>query len=301
MQAPSPPELLPFAHPADIVRAHQKDEQCRGLLRRHACEAFEELIGPRRAAPWQATVAAVSDAAYSVATAVLSGNSLGEEYAELLAVTSPGLRAPSRTQRVMASLPPALPWDLLRRATTSPAPAGAGRIATVTRVVYRVLVAALAAAPPLLRLHLAAFYVFGAYRHISERCAGVRVLSLSDRPYRQFSYRALGVLLALQVMGELGAGLLKRRRRAAEVIAAGSDVAMASAPRKVDMGRAPLCQVCMCPCEHTTSTTCGHLFCWECIASWCAMKASCPLCRATVLPQQLLPLSHYEVPASAGS
>merc|ERR1711924_815 len=54
----------------------------------------------------------------------------------------------------------------------------------------------------------------------------------------------------------------------------------------VNPDRQPTCYVCMCPAECATSTPCGHLFCWDCIASWCAMKATCPLCRTAALPQQ---------------
>merc|ERR1711920_1153754 len=59
--------------------------------------------------------------------------------------------------------------------------------------------------------------------------------------------------------------------------------------------RLPTCRVCMCPAECATATPCGHLYCWDCIATWCSGKASCPLCRTSVLPQELLPLCHYEV------
>merc|ERR1712232_33207 len=70
--------------------------------------------------------------------------------------------------------------------------------------------------PLCLRLHLAAFYIFGSYRLVSERCAGLQQVSLADRPYRNFSYRPLGVLLGVQVLGELCARCLQWRRSRAD-------------------------------------------------------------------------------------
>ena len=85
------PPPLPFAHPADLVRAHQKDEQCRGgdfvvklqlshawqhsmacrhlpvgELRRLVLDAVDETLG-RRAAAWQSTAGAFGElrAAYT--------------------------------------------------------------------------------------------------------------------------------------------------------------------------------------------------------------------------------------------
>ena len=48
------------------------------------------------------------------------------------------------------------------------------------------------------------FYLFGKYRHVSDRCLSLRSVSMAERPYRSFSYRPLGVLLLAQVLGQAG-------------------------------------------------------------------------------------------------
>lgn len=293
------PKLLPFAHPADLVRAHQKDEQCRGSYRQQVCEAFEDVVGHRRAAPWQPAVALAADCTYAAAAAA-HGRPLGEEYCELLPVTGASLGEPSFPRRLLGEGLSALLLPLLRR-LAEPGPRR-GRGGAESRV-QRLLRWCVEVAPLLLRAHLGLFYLFGAYRRVADRAVSVRFLSTSERPYRGPSYRPLGVLLLLQLAAHAIAVRGRRRRAAGDDavdLASRTEAVAAMGPKGGRAGasvRAPLCYICMCPADCTTCTPCGHLFCWECIASWCAIKASCPLCRATALPQQLLPLNHYEVPA----
>lgn len=314
---------VPFAHAADIVRAHQKDEYCRGLLRQHFCESLEEVIGHRRAVPWQGVVAMLADCVYALATAVLSGRTLGEEYCEIVAVTTApraaataasavarvgvltaasGLRRPSRQRRLLAAALLLLAGPAIKRLL--PAGTTAGR--RPQGLLRRRLQSIGATVPVALRLHLAGFYIFSAYRHVSDRCARLRYVSVADRPYRDFSYWYLGILLAAQAAGELCSWYVQWRRQKTEaaadkaataaVYAASGRGARSIPATPASSERAPLCNVCFCPAECATCTPCGHIYCWECIASWCAIKATCPLCRSVALPQQLLPLRHYELP-----
>lgn len=50
------------------------------------------------------------------------------------------------------------------------------------------------------------------------------------------------------------------------------------------------CTLCLEPLQDPSLTTCGHVFCWTCIADWVREKPECPLCRGEVLAQHVLPL-----------
>jgi peroxin-10 len=55
------------------------------------------------------------------------------------------------------------------------------------------------------------------------------------------------------------------------------------------------CPLCLGRLKTPTLTTCGHVFCWHCVASWCAQaKDQCPLCRHPVqMHRDLVALSNY--------
>ncbi|KAF2099012.1 hypothetical protein NA57DRAFT_39411 [Rhizodiscina lignyota] len=50
------------------------------------------------------------------------------------------------------------------------------------------------------------------------------------------------------------------------------------------------CTLCLEELKDPSVTTCGHVFCWNCIGDWVREKPECPLCRQHVLIQHILPL-----------
>ncbi|KAG8925880.1 peroxisome biogenesis factor 10 [Tulasnella sp. 417] len=50
------------------------------------------------------------------------------------------------------------------------------------------------------------------------------------------------------------------------------------------------CPLCLEERTGSTSTECGHVFCWSCIVGWGREKAECPLCRQSLALNKLVPL-----------
>ena len=43
-----------------------------------------------------------------------------------------------------------------------------------------------------------------------------------------------------------------------------------------------MCAICMGPHENKSLPSCGHVFCYECLAEWCRIRQICPMCNRPI-------------------
>ncbi|XP_026222599.1 peroxisome biogenesis factor 10 [Anabas testudineus] len=319
------------ANQSQLIRSSQKDEYYQTFLRNSANEAFQTIAGSKRWLDWRKEIELLSDIIYYGLTTFSGYQTLGEEYVSIIQVDPTKRQIPSRARRglfilcnallpylldkVLVSLENELEGGQESRTGISRRQAASGQwsleyclrrwtertvglLSEPQRRACLPAVFVLRQGLTLLhRLHVALFYISGSFYHLSRRVAGIRYLRVmglnSDDGTIRSSYRLLGFVSLLQLLLTLCLQLnnFRQRQRARQEWKLYRNLS----PQRTQSSspRAASCILCLEERRHSTSTPCGHLFCWECITEWCNTKAECPLCREKFQPHRLVYLRNY--------
>ncbi|MGH0151855.1 UNVERIFIED_CONTAM: hypothetical protein FKN15_077044 [Acipenser sinensis] len=270
------------ANQPQLIRSTQKDDYYQNCLRNNASEAFQTLAGFQ---------------------------TLGEEYVNILQVDPTKRKVPSRARRgALICLHVFVPYLLdkmlvrleheLQAETVGPrapqtrdwnltsffrerAQWALGRLTeTQRRTLLHGTYVLRQGVTFAHRLHVALFYINGAFYHLGKRVSGISYLRVrglpgDDRAVRT-SYKLLGAvsLLQLALTVALQINNFRQRQRARQEWKQYRNLA-SSGSSSLDplAARTSRCVLCLEERRHSTATPCGHLFCWECITEWCNTKS----------------------------
>ncbi|XP_062248102.1 peroxisome biogenesis factor 10 isoform X1 [Platichthys flesus] len=319
------------ANHSQLIRSIQKDEYYQTCLKNNSNEAFQTLAGSKRWLDWRKEIELLSDFVYYGLTTFSGYQTLGEEYVSIVQVDPSKRHIPSRARRGFFVLCHALlPYLLdkvlvclenelgggqeslsgVRRRQTAAGTwsleawlrrwvqTAVGLLSEPQRTACLPAICVLRQGLTLLhQFHVAMFYLSGCFYHLSKRMAGISYLHVmgrhsSDGTIRS-SYRLLGAVSLLQLVITVCLQLNNFRQRQRARMEWKLYRKLSPQRTKSSSSRVARCILCLEERRHSTSTPCGHLFCWECITEWCNTKAECPLCREKFQPHRLVYLRNY--------
>ncbi|KAK7468520.1 peroxisome biogenesis factor 10 [Stygiomarasmius scandens] len=316
--------IFPDAQQAQIIRAHQRDLYHVSSLREQAENVLRSWLGTRWLTRWDKEFELVVNLVYYGLTTGRATQTLGEEYTDIWQYSALARQVPpSKWSRAALVLLPTLPSYVLARfvniATLS---LRAPRLAAILKNLPRVL-------QIVSEINLASFYIRGVYYDVNKRILGIKHLSsIPPNPHiRPPSYSLLGVLIVIRLLYRL-VSFIQETKEVARIDEKGKDKANSSISYETYIDDRPVsdllgidpeseppkpaeedegtmlnvesvpqairasrnCTLCLEERTNSTSTECGHLFCWSCIVGWGREKAECPLCRQSLNLTRLLPI-----------
>ncbi|XP_063421535.1 peroxisome assembly protein 10-B-like [Mytilus trossulus] len=293
---------------AEIIRSHQKDEFYIGYLKSQITDISQALLGPRNWIKWRKELDLFADLGYFTLTTFAGFQTIGEEYVNIIQVDNTLRALPSRFRRIFLILIHVLtPYtlhkviDWFEKWLKSPVlhdeiPAETKHFLLKCVPVIRQTVTFLH------RCHLALFYFQGMFYHLAKRFAGVNYVKYSLHKqqtgpnFLTQSFKILGVLSFAQLVGSIGIHAYNAYINKDKIVKSFRRETTPDLDDSEVCSPALKCALCLEKRQSTTSTPCGHLFCWNCIHEWCQNKPECPLCREKLQPQSLVFLHNFDPP-----
>lgn len=154
-----------------------------------------------------------------------------------------------------------------------------------------------AAAPYIKGLHKSLFYLGSTKYQLSKRLTGINYVLIRHwiQPgYSLYGYKVLGIVTVLQLFVSSTFNIYEAVTKAkAKQEMIQKKTFSRDRDTTSESSNASPCSLCLEPRQDTSLTTCGHLFCWDCIIDWLDEREECPICREKLKKSNVVQLQNY--------
>ncbi|RWS24318.1 peroxisome biogenesis factor 10-like protein [Leptotrombidium deliense] len=287
---------------AALLRCVQKDEDYQRLLLSQTNQVYEKLFGLRKWLAFRKEIECISRLTYLAVTTLSGLQTLGEEYSDVVQVQGDRLIVPSIFRRIiMCFLHTSTPYlidktlSYLSKLVEDPNVRLKPDYLNNPEIrlnLNEFLPKFKHVVEYVNRCHLVLFYFFGTYYDLSKRVTGIKYTAIHSwlsSSSSKYLYKILGSLTMLQLVFSI-----LFQYYSVSLIANTENDASSSVMHLEPGTPKDRCSLCLSKRKDSTTTPCGHLFCWFCICEWIQIKGECPLCRQKVQPSELVFLQNYD-------
>ncbi|CAI4038132.1 hypothetical protein SMKI_04G4720 [Saccharomyces mikatae IFO 1815] len=316
---------FPFADAPSIVQAHQKDEQIQTLLTLKITDLCRLIKNQLFVNSYPKELSILTKLLYLLFTTGRRGKTLGEEYVDLIYTNKSGTKLTGRIRMILFvfsySICPYFITKLYKKLVQSEKESKAEDTISITGFCEVFL-------DFILDLHMTLFYFKGSFYSTFKRIFGMRyifrhVMAENEAKFRREgirTYKVLGYILLTQnilkwypvLRSALRSWMYEKKGTGDSIINLSPALRQHSEHNSIegipnesqlthinlsDKKQLPYipessrkCILCLTNMTDPSCAPCGHLFCWDCLMSWCKERPECPLCRQKCRPQGILVL-----------
>ncbi|KAF7488375.1 Peroxisome biogenesis factor 10 [Sarcoptes scabiei] len=282
-----------------ILFSHFKDEFYLKFFNRTTRPIFEDILDARQLIKYQRLISESIRFIYYFYTTVRGDQTLGEEFARIVQISSTRKSIPSFFQRFLLALCYSFESRLLclihfciKNALANIIKRSNYDYEIETKGYIDLIWDSLNG------LNQTLFFFHGTYYDLWKRLIGIRYLSTiatneeSDLHHNTKSVKLIAYLTLISTcltfiskFVSLNESIRKNHRIIID----------RSRLRSRQEGHQSLnqCTLCLDGVMKPTLLLCGHVFCWDCIVDWLDHQEECPLCHATVEPTRVVFLNNY--------
>ncbi|XP_034944564.1 peroxisome biogenesis factor 10 [Chelonus insularis] len=270
---------LKVANQAEILRAHQRDEEYIREIEKKLTIILHNFKNYKLVSSiFQLNV--LAQVLYFLFTTGLGNQTLGEEYTGIVQANIKIRKAPSLTARVVGLVLELFGermliniLEVIQKHVNKPDSELRPEAVTLLNKIFNKLKVFI---PISIFIHKSLFYFSGRYYSFGRRLTGIDYAKVyGKRPTNTVSWslRFLGIITIVQCFLRIWQGE--------------THVESEEKLIQLDNNEGIKCQLCF-EIKPTTVTPCGHLFCWSCIADWVRVRSQCPLCREHVTSSRIV-------------